>query len=188
MEPMAKADLTLQGEDHQESAASRSRNRVVRKPVDRDLADAVVRRLGYLLDTEDYFGKYASCTLQEKVAKQFLASAEDKNQSDLNCAVSPKVRHQVPLLFQAIAGVMEERSGTMVQSAAEINGEGFGRGLLYSGRVILVLKSLRAGFPFPFTSEEKLIRYGVECVEEGLAFLQQYNERINQHGLLSLEG
>ncbi|MEC0172019.1 DUF269 domain-containing protein [Paenibacillus graminis] len=171
-----------------EGAAVKPRRRKVVKELDPDTADAFVRRLCHLLDTADFFGRHASLPPQEKIAKLFLASPEDKDQSDFNCAVSPKVRQQVPILFQAIAGVMEEKSGAMVQSTAEINVEGFGRGLLYTGRVILVLKALRAGAPFPFTSEEKTIRYGVECVEEGLAFLEKYKELTAGHGLFSLEG
>ncbi|KWX85325.1 hypothetical protein AMQ83_25450, partial [Paenibacillus riograndensis] len=171
-----------------EGGAGEPRRRKVVKELDQGTADAFVRRLCNLLDTADFFGRHASLSPQEKIAKLFLASAEDKNKSDFNCAVSPKVRQQVPILFQAIAGVMEEKSGAMVQSAAEINVEGFGRGLLYTGRVILVLKSLRAGAPFPFTSEEKTIRYGVECIEEGLDFLEKYKEMTACHGLFSLEG
>ncbi|MBW4081100.1 DUF269 domain-containing protein [Paenibacillus sp. S150] len=188
MEPLANEKMTIQAAPSLEGAAVKLRRRKAEKELDQDTADAFVRRLCNLLDTADFFGRHASLSPQEKIAKLFLATAEDKDKSDFNCAVSPKVRQQVPVLFQAIAGVMEEKSGTMVQSTAEINVEGFGRGLLYSGRVILVLKSLRAGFPFPFTSEEKTIRYGVECVEEGLAFLEKYNEMTQFHGLLSLEG
>ncbi|WP_249900417.1 DUF269 domain-containing protein [Paenibacillus sp. PK3_47] len=171
-----------------EVRALKNRRRGTPREVDPETADAFVRRLCSLLDAGDYFGRLSSLTPQGKIAQQFLASIADREQSDFNCAVSPKVRQQVPLVFQAAAGVMEEKSGALVQSTAEINGEGFGRGLLYSGRVILVLKSLRAGFPFPFTSEEKLIRYGVECIEEGLCFLNKYKEVTALHGLLSLEG
>lgn len=154
--------------------------------MDKDTVEAFTRRLCNLLDTADFFGKYATLSPQDKIARLFLASPEDKSQSDFNCAVSPMVRQQVPVLFQAVAGVMEERSGALIQSAAEINEEGFGRALLYSGRVILVLKSLRAGFPFPFTSEDKALQYGVACVEEGLAFWNKYKEMTALHGSFSL--
>ncbi|AIQ49059.1 hypothetical protein R70723_26515 [Paenibacillus sp. FSL R7-0273] len=188
MEPMAnESPAALEGA-YSDNVLQKRRSRPGRKAVDQEMADALVRRLCGLLDAEDFFGRYAALTPGEKLAQQFLASAKDQSQSEFNCAVSPKVRQQVPLLFQAAAGVIEERSGTLIQSTAEINGEGFGRGLLYSGRVILVLKSLRAGFPFPFTSEEKVIRYGVECAEEGLAFLAKYREVTALHGLMSLEG
>lgn len=158
------------------------------EPMDKDIAESLVRRLCNLLDAGDFFGRYAALPAQEKIAALFLASPDDKEQSDFNCAVSPKVRQQVPLLFQAVAGVMEERSGALIQSSAEINGEGFGRALLYNGRIILVLKSLRAGFPFPFTSEDKAIRYAANCVEEGLTFLAKYNAMTALHGSFSLEG
>ncbi|MNI55382.1 hypothetical protein D3C73_1103290 [compost metagenome] len=188
MEPMAKENRDVIHGAFQEGAPAKRRRSAGRREPDQELAAALVRRLCQLLDTEDFFGRYAHLSPQEKIAQRFLATADDKSQSDFNCAVSPKVRQQVPMLFQAIAGVMEERSGMMIQSTAEINAEGFGRGMLYSGRVILVLKSLRAGFPFPFTSEEKVIRYGVECVEEALAFLDKYREATALHGLFSLEG
>lgn len=188
MEPTAKQFAPFNAESVREARTVKPRRRGNAREVDQETADALVRRLCNLLDTEDYFGRFAALTPQDKIAKQFLASPADQQQSDFNCAVSTEVRRQVPLVFQAIAGVMEEKSGAMVQSTAEINGEGFGRGLLYSGRVILVLRSLRAGFPFPFTSEEKVILYGVECIEEGLTFLDKYKEVTALHGLLSLEG
>ncbi|MDQ0194635.1 DUF269 domain-containing protein [Paenibacillus wynnii] len=190
MEPMASHDIALAGMIFQEGGANKRRSRTVAKEQDMDQAtvEAFTRRLCNLLDTEDFFGRHAELSKQEKIERLFLASTEDKSQSDFNCAVSPKVRLQVPLLFQAVAGVMEEKSGAIIQSAAEINGEGFGRALLYSGRIILVIKSLRAGFPFPFTSQEKAIRYGVSCVEEGLAFLEKYNNMTALHGSFSLEG
>ncbi|WP_157794009.1 DUF269 domain-containing protein [Paenibacillus donghaensis] len=189
MEPMANAGEVLQGVYVDEAAAPGSRNspQEQRQP-DLDMEAAFIRRLCQLLDADDYFGRNAALPPSAKIAKLFLASAADQQQSDFNCAVSPKVRQQVPLLFQAIAGVLEERSGALIQSAAEINGEGFGRALLYSGRIILVLKSLRAGFPFPFTEESKAVRYAVACAEEGLAFMQKYNEATALYGSFSLEG
>ncbi|WP_150269553.1 DUF269 domain-containing protein [Paenibacillus tepidiphilus] len=189
MEPMVEGSSAMELPGGLAAAAGKRQKRKAPKPpLNEELAQAFVRRLCLLLDAEDHFGRYAALTPQEKLAKQFLASEGDRSQSDFNCSVSPKVQHQVPLVFQAAAGVIEEISGTMMESTAEINHEGFGRGLLYTGRVILVLKSLRAGFPFPFTSEDRLLRYGVECVEEGLAFLGNYQEVTALHGLLSLEG
>lgn len=188
MEPMANDISALPGWRVNEGEALKCRSRKPDKEIDKELAEALIRRLCHLLDAEDFFGRHQALSAKDKIARQFLASLDDKNQSDFNCAVSPKVRLQVPLLFQAIAGVMEEKSGILIQSSAEINGEGFGRALLYSGRIILVLKSLRAGFPFPFTSEDKVVRYAVTCVEEGLSFLEHYYEMIALYGSLSLEG
>ncbi|WP_151736603.1 DUF269 domain-containing protein [Paenibacillus tengchongensis] len=190
MEPMVEGSsaMELQGAPAAGAAAGKRPKRREPKPLNEELARAFMRRLCLLLDAEDHFGRYAALSPQEKVARQFLASEGDRSSSDFNCSVSPKVRHQVPLVFQAAAGVIEEKSGAMMESTAEINHEGFGRGLVYTGRVILLLKSLRAGFPFPFIAEEKLLRYGVECIEEGLVFLHNYKDATALHGLLSLEG
>ncbi|WP_379130705.1 DUF269 domain-containing protein [Paenibacillus sp. sgz500958] len=187
---MVEENAALQGRMVQEGAAVKRRTRTSeREPEpDQELADAFVRRLCNLLDAEDFLGRYASLSPLEKIERLFLASPEDKNQSEFNCAVSPKVRGQVPMLFQAVAGVMEEVSGGLIQSTAEINSEGFGRALLYSGHVILVLKSLRAGFPFPFTSYDKAVRYGAACAQEGIAFLKKYREMTALHGYFSMEG
>ncbi|MEK4482711.1 DUF269 domain-containing protein [Paenibacillus sp. FSL R5-0876] len=188
MDPIANESAALMGRVAPEAAVLNRRSRTTEKELDKDIAKMFIRRLCQLLDTEDFFGRQASLSPQKKIERLFLASPEDKNKSDFNCAVSPKVRLQVPLLFQAVAGVIEEKSGVLVQSSSEINGEGFGRALLYSDRIILVLKSLRAGFPFPFTSEEKVIRYGVACVEEGLAFMDKFNEMTALYGTDGLEG
>ncbi|NQX45806.1 DUF269 domain-containing protein [Paenibacillus tritici] len=188
MEPVVNDNGVMKNTGITGASAARLRSRKVHRELNPETADALVRRLCHLLDAGDYFGRSSSLPPLEKIGKLFLATDEDQNQSEFNCAVSPKVRRQVPLLFQAMAGVMEERTGLMIQSTAEINGEGFGRGLLYSGRIILLLRSLRAGFPFPFISGEKMIRYGVEGIEEGLDVLKKYEEITSQHGLLSLEG
>ncbi len=186
MDQMAN-EVASANEQPADTAQVRPKRRSKPAP-DPEKAERIVRRLNDLLSASDYFGRYASLTPEEKIAKLFLASAEDKAKSDINCTASDEVRRQVPVLFQAIAGVMEEKSGLMIQSSAEINVEGFGRGLIYSGRIILVMKSLRAGFPFPFTSLEKTVAYAVACLDEGLAFLDKYKEQTAVHGLLSLEG
>ncbi|KAA9000347.1 DUF269 domain-containing protein [Paenibacillus spiritus] len=152
------------------------------------LTDALLARLGDLLGAADTLGRYAALGAEEKIKASFLASAEDKHGSDWSCLASDAVRRQVPLLFQAVAGVLEGKSGYLMQSSAEINREGFGRGLVYSGRVILVIKSLRAGFPFPFVSLEKTLAYGTACVQEGLAFLDRYKRIAEGGGLLHMEG
>lgn len=128
MEPMANEHAVQQDTGNTEAPAMRLRSRKVRKELNQETVDALVRRLCHLLDAGDFFGRNAMLPPLEKIGKLFLATAEDQNQSEFNCAVSPKVRQQVPLLFQAMAGVMEERTGLMIQSTAEINGEGFGRG------------------------------------------------------------
>lgn len=188
MDPIANENAMFMDRVAPEGAALKRRSRTSVKEMDKDIAERFVRRMCQLLDAEDFYGRYASLSPREKIERLYLASPEDKNKSDMNCGVSPKVRLQVPLLFQAVAGVIEEKSGLLIQSTSEMNGEGFGRALLFSDRIILVLKSLRAGFPFPFTSEDKVIRYGVACVEEGLAFIGKYNEMTALYGSLGLEG
>lgn len=153
-----------------------------------ELKEAYINRLCGLLDAYDTFGRYASLPAEDKIDRLFLVSADEKRRSDTGCMVSPRTVRQAALLFQAAAGLLEERSGLRMQSAAELNDEGFGRALIFTGRTILVLKSIRPGFPFPFAGVRAAVDYGAGCAEEGLAFLDQHKRWVTLHESLAMEG
>ncbi|MGG6312018.1 DUF269 domain-containing protein [Paenibacillus macerans] len=105
-----------------------------------------------------------------------LFSPEEKQALGQDCAPSPKLRRQVEQVFQALAVTLEIETRRLVQSMVEMNGEGFGRAIVSSGRLILVTLALRAGLRFPFTSQAKLEKFALGQLKEAQEWLNRHGE------------
>lgn len=130
--------------------------------------------LDRVIQLNDPWGKYTKLSRKERLEQCYLCTLERKREIAADCRVSPVVRTQVGMLFQAVAATLEHLSGDLIQSMMEVNDEGVGRALIYSGRTVLVAKSFRGGYPFPFTEDAKLMSYGLTCVREGLQSRDKY--------------
>lgn len=128
------------------------------------------------LELSDPWGKDSDLARDERIGMHFLCSPEQKTQMMSGCRALPVFRTQVPVFFQAVAASLEKVSGDLVQSMVEMNEEGFGRALVYSGRTVLVVHSFRGGVPFPFAEHDKLRLYGISCIREGLRNRERFRQ------------
>lgn len=134
------------------------------------------RNLLRIIDSYDSLGVYRNFTDEEKFNRTFLLSNEEKQQM-LSCGhLDEKYKAQIALFFQAVALTIEQQSGKMVSSIIEINDEGFGRAILYSGRLVLISKGLRGTMQFGYTKIEKAIKEGEKYVADGLSWIERYPE------------
>ncbi|MDQ0086686.1 putative nitrogen fixation protein [Paenibacillus anaericanus] len=143
---------------------------------DEHLGELFSLSLNRCLHLCDPWGKYDDLPVEERIAKLFLCSPEQKRELASACIVSPVVKKQVSFFFQTVATVLEQLSGEIIQSMVEINEEGFGRAIVYSGRTVLVSDSFRGGSSFPFAEYLKVQVYGVSCIREGLQNRERYRE------------
>ncbi|MEF2965422.1 DUF269 domain-containing protein [Paenibacillus sp. M1] len=140
------------------------------------LGDLFARSLDRSLQLNDPWGKHTGLPMDQRAEKLFLCTPEQKRELMADCHVSPIMRTQVSVFFQAVANTLEQVSGDIMQSMVEVNDEGFGRALVYSGRTVLVADSFRGGFPFPFAKYDKALVYGVSCIREGLQNRERFME------------
>lgn len=127
-----------------------------------------------IIDSYDSLGAYRKFTKEQKLARAFLSTKEEKEKL-LSCGqIDPKYKGQVTVFFQAAALTVEKATGKMVSSIIEINEEGFGRGILYAGRLILVSKGLRGTQQFAFTDIEKAVKEGEKTVASAIEWIQRY--------------
>lgn len=73
--------------------------------------------------------------------------------SPLNSAALEKVR----AFYRAIAVGLERETGGFFQMVLEVSSEGFGRVVIYAGRLVVLDKTLRDAQAFGFSSLEKLL-------------------------------
>jgi probable nitrogen fixation protein len=73
--------------------------------------------------------------------------------SPLDSAVLEKIR----AFYRAIAVSLERDTGGFFQMVLEVSSEGFGRVVIYAGRLVVLDKTLRDAQAFGFSSLEKLL-------------------------------
>lgn len=129
-----------------------------------------------IIDSYDSLGVYRNFTNEQKIVRSFLLTKEEKQEMDSCGHLSEKYKAQITLFFQAVALTIEQTSGKMVSSILEVNDEGFGRAVLYSGRLVLLSKGLRGTMQFGYTKIEKALKEGEKYVTDGISWIQRYPE------------
>ncbi|WP_027417115.1 DUF269 domain-containing protein [Aneurinibacillus terranovensis] len=129
-----------------------------------------------VIDSYDSLGTYRKFTPEQKLKRTFLLSEEEQQQM-ISCGqMSEKLKAQISLFFQAVALRIEQMTGSIVGSMVELNDEGFGRSLVYSGSLILINKGIRGTQQFSFTQIDKVEKKGESYVKTGLTMLEKYPE------------
>ncbi|WP_028986277.1 DUF269 domain-containing protein [Thermicanus aegyptius] len=126
-----------------------------------------------VIDAYDTLSVFRKWTEEEKIKKWFLSPEEEKKKTESCGLTNEKIERQIGLFFQAVALAIEKRSGKMTSSMIEIDHEGMGRAIVYSGRTILINQGLRGIKQFMFTHVEDLMNKGARFVEKGLSQLEK---------------
>lgn len=127
-----------------------------------------------IMDAHDRFGLLAWKSKDVKLNRHFLLTDEAFKGADTLCgADSAPIRRQATIFFQAVAMALDMRTGIGVCSIVELDEEGFGRAIIYSGRLVLVAHGWRQG-QFGFTSMEDACREGERFIAAGQEWLDRY--------------
>lgn len=86
---------------------------------------------------------------------------------------------RVKAYYNAIASLIEQRSGLMAVPVINLTHEGFGRAFVTVGRLIVVEKTLRDVHRFGFASLEKMHEEAEKLIDKALALIAQYPEVAN---------
>lgn len=135
--------------------------------------------LDKVVQGNDALGLYRNLDVAQRLEQMFLVTPEEKQQTEACGLIDPKVKEKIELFFQAVTYAIEQKSGKLVSSIVELNSEGFGRVILYSGRLILVNKSIRGIQKFTFTELKQLDKAGTQYISNALSWLEKYPEIIN---------
>jgi probable nitrogen fixation protein len=126
-----------------------------------------------ILDAHDRFGLMARKSKEEKLRRHFLLEPDSVKGSGAPCGIDAgPVRRQAEVFFKAVAMALDMRSGVQVCSIVELDDEGFGRAVIYSGRLVLASLAWRQG-QFGFTSMDDVCREGERLVASGLEWLEK---------------
>ncbi len=127
------------------------------------------------LRAADPYGTYRTWS-DELLLKPFVVSKAQKRQISLEGEVDPGVRSRILIYYRAIAALIEKETGLLAQVVLDLNSEGFGWALVFSGRLLLVVNTLRDAHRFGFDSLDQLVEKATALIDKGIQLAQTYPE------------
>ncbi len=123
----------------------------------------------------DTFGVYSKWT-DELVLAPFVVSKERKGKISLEGEVDPATQLRILSFYRTIAMLVEKETGQLCQVVIDLNHEGFGWALVWSGRLMVTARSLRDAHRFGYVSLEKLAAQGERLVKSGIEAVRRFPE------------
>ncbi len=124
---------------------------------------------------EDSYGFYRNWS-DELILKPFVVTKQEKRKIPVDGDVEPNTKGRINLFYRAIAASVEKETGLLSQIVVDLSHEGFGWALVFSGRLLLVARTLRDAQRFGFDSLEKLADEGEKLTTSGIKLAKSYPE------------
>ena len=124
---------------------------------------------------QDSYGFYRNWS-NELIVKPYVVSKEAKRKISVEGDVDPVTKARIMSFYRAIAAQIEQETGLISQVVIDLSHEGFGWALIFSGRLLLVARTLRDAQRFGFDSLEKLLAEGEKMTQKAIELAQKYTE------------
>jgi probable nitrogen fixation protein len=124
---------------------------------------------------QDTYGVYRSWS-DELILKPYVVSKQKKREISVEGEVDPITQSRIMGFYRAVAARIEQETGLISQVVVDLSHEGFGWALVFSGRLLLTVKTLRDAHRFGFDSLEKLAEEGENFVQKGIDLAKRFPE------------
>ncbi|MBW4559110.1 MAG: NifX-associated nitrogen fixation protein [Trichormus sp. ATA11-4-KO1] len=124
---------------------------------------------------QDTYGVYRNWS-DELILKPFVVTKQKKREISLEGEVDPITQARIMAFFRAVAAGIEQETGLISQVVIDLSHEGFGWALVFSGRLLLAMRTLRDAHRFGFDSLEKLAAEGEQFVQKGIDLAKRFPE------------
>ncbi|NJK33847.1 MAG: NifX-associated nitrogen fixation protein [Oscillatoriales cyanobacterium SM2_2_1] len=124
---------------------------------------------------QDPYGVYRTWS-DQRLLQPFILTKDEKRKIPVDTPVDPVTRGRITYFHSAIARQIEQKTGQLMQVVVNLNEEGFGWALIFSGKLLVVTRTLRDAQRFGFTSLELLQEDGEKAVRSGIALAEQFPE------------
>ncbi|MEL7314739.1 MAG: NifX-associated nitrogen fixation protein [Cyanobacteria bacterium J06559_3] len=126
----------------------------------------------------DPYGTYRNWA-DELLLKPYILSKKQRREIPVEGDVEAVTQGRIMAFYRAVAARIEQETGQLSQVVIDLSHEGFGWALVFSGRLILVSKTLRDAQRFGFDSMEKLNADGEKLVQKGVDLAKRFPEVCN---------
>ncbi len=127
---------------------------------------------------QDHYGVYRSWK-DELVLANFVVSKEKKSQISVEGDVDPATQLRILCFYRAIAVCIEKQTGKLCQVVIDLSHEGFGWSIVWTGRLIVLSRTLRDAQRFGYPSLKKLAAQGERLVESGIKSIENFPDAAN---------
>ncbi|MCP6762267.1 MAG: NifX-associated nitrogen fixation protein [Fischerella sp. CENA71] len=124
---------------------------------------------------QDTYGVFRNWS-DELILKPFVVSKQKKREISVEGEVDPVTIARIMAFYRAVAARIEQETGLLSQVVVDLSHEGFGWALVFSGRLLLAIKTLRDAHRFGFESLEKVAEEGEKLVQKGIELAQKFPE------------
>ena len=122
---------------------------------------------------QDHYGVYRTWK-DELVIANFVVSKEKKSKISVEGDVDPATQLRILCFYRAIAVCIEKQTGNLCQVVTDLSHEGFGWALVWTGKLVVLSRTLRDAQRFGYPSLEKLAAQGERLVESGLKSIEKF--------------
>ena len=122
---------------------------------------------------QDHYGVYRSWK-DELVLSNFVVSKEKKSQISVEGDVDSATQLRILCFYRAIAACIEKQTGKLCQAVIDLSHEGFGWSLIWTGRLMVVSRTLRDAQRFGYPSLKKLAAQGERLVASGIKAIEEF--------------
>ncbi|MDJ0632429.1 MAG: NifX-associated nitrogen fixation protein [Xenococcaceae cyanobacterium MO_188.B29] len=122
---------------------------------------------------QDHYGVYRSWK-DELVLANFVVSKEKKSQISVEGDVDSATQLRILCFYRAIAVCIEKQTGKLCQVVIDLSHEGFGWAIVWTGRLVVLSRTLRDAQRFGYPSLQKLASQGERLVESGIKNVEKF--------------
>lgn len=137
-----------------------------------------LKELVLQIRAQDHYGVYRSWK-DELVLANFVVSKERKSQISVEGDVDPATQLRILCFYRAIAACIEKQTGKLCQVVTDLSHEGFGWAIVWTGKLMVLSRTLRDAQRFGYPSLQKLAVEGERLVESGVKTVQQFPDTAN---------
>ncbi|WP_322755038.1 NifX-associated nitrogen fixation protein [Frankia sp. Cas3] len=144
-------------------------------------APSVIAGSGFLRDLVDQlragdtYGQFDRLGV-EKLLGPFVLTAARRRELAITCDIDPATEGRLRTYYQAVAAGIEKVTGQVTGYVLDLSHEGFGRVIVFVGRLVVISDVLRDAHRFGFDSIDHLAERGEALVRAGAALAGAHPE------------
>jgi probable nitrogen fixation protein len=108
--------------------------------------------------------------------RPYVVTREKQREIPIDCDVNPATEGRLRSFFQAVAAGVEKASGAFTATVLDLSHEGFGRAIVFAGKLVVVSEVLRDAQRFGFASVEALAERGDALVQQAVKLVAAHPE------------
>ncbi|MGM3306175.1 NifX-associated nitrogen fixation protein [Anabaena sp. WFMT] len=139
------------------------------------ITSAFLKALVQQIRAQDTYGTYRNWA-DELILKPFIVTKQKKREISIEGEVDLATISRINAFFRAVASSIEKETGLISHVVVDLGHEGFGWALVFSGRLLLAVKTLRDAHRYGFDSLEKLAEEGESFVNKGIDLAKRFPE------------